>query len=400
MPEPRRSVETEARVAAAAILEHVFDASQEPGEVVDPLCAHVGQGDLLVKRKGAGGSRSSAATASGSIRLVPCASPRSWSSRADARCPGTEAEGFDHLGLIAPVESQGLGAEHVVQVRVKRRRRLARNGIGHLQTWDMESQVSVPTPAARRADAQPQVCPAEQIDIPPLQSPLFRHWTQMCPPISQTGVEPPQSVSLRHWTQVFGFTPVLHTGRPGTLAQSAALAHSAQLPETQAAAVALVQLASDAHSTQAADTQYGSTPAQGTHMPPPAPPRTAPTPTYARPTHARPPPGSARTCPTPSLAPPAGSMASAAQARAARVASAQGPVSPAAHRAPAAAAEACASPVLGHARTACPPPAWSARQTPTARARPPLPASPGTARNAPTRPTARACPASPCATRV
>ncbi|NCQ61681.1 MAG: hypothetical protein GW913_13570 [Myxococcales bacterium] len=54
MPEPRRSVETEARVAAAAILEDVFDASQELGEVVDPLCAHVGQGDLLVKREGRG----------------------------------------------------------------------------------------------------------------------------------------------------------------------------------------------------------------------------------------------------------------------------------------------------------------------------------------------------------
>jgi len=135
----------------------------------------------------------------------------------------------------------------------------------------MESQVSVPTPAARRADAQPQVCPAEQIDIPPLQSPLFRHSTQMCAPVSQTGVEPPQSVLLRHRTQVFGLAAVLHTGRPGTLAQSAALAHSAQFPETQAAAVALVQLASDAHSTQAADTQYGRAPAQATHMPPPAP---------------------------------------------------------------------------------------------------------------------------------
>ena len=158
----------------------------------------------------------------------------------------------------------------------------------------MESQVSVPTPAARRADAQPQVCPAEQVDIPPLQSPLFRHCTQMCAPVShlgvpplqspssrqptqmcapvsQPGVEPPQSVLLRHRTQVFGLAAVLHTGRPGTLAQSAALAHSAQFPETQAAAVALVQLASDAHSTQAADTQYGRAPAQATHMPPPAP---------------------------------------------------------------------------------------------------------------------------------
>jgi len=157
----------------------------------------------------------------------------------------------------------------------------------------MESQVSVPTPAARRADAQPQVCPAEQVDaplqspssrqptqmcapvsqfgVPPLQSPSSRQPTQMCAPVSQTGVEPPQSVSLRHWTQVFGFAAVLHTGRPGTLAQSAALAHSAQFPETQAAAVALVQLASDAHSTQAADTQYGSTPAQATHTPPPPP---------------------------------------------------------------------------------------------------------------------------------
>ena len=157
----------------------------------------------------------------------------------------------------------------------------------------MESQVSVPTPAARRADAQLQVCPAEQVDAP-LQSPLFRHSTQtrspvshfgvpplqsalsrqptqMCAPVSQTGVEPPQSVLLRHRTQVFGLAAVLHTGRPGTLAQSAALAHSAQFPETQAAAVALVQLASDAHSTQAADTQYGRAPAQATHMPPPAP---------------------------------------------------------------------------------------------------------------------------------
>ena len=157
----------------------------------------------------------------------------------------------------------------------------------------MESQVSVPTPAARRADAQPQVCPAEQVDaplqspssrqptqmcapvshlgVPPLQSPSSRQPTQMCAPVSQPGVEPPQSVSLRHWTQVFGFTPVLHTGRPGTLAQSAALVHSAQFPEMQAAAVALVQLASDAHSTQAADTQYGSTPAKATHTPPPPP---------------------------------------------------------------------------------------------------------------------------------
>ena len=135
----------------------------------------------------------------------------------------------------------------------------------------MESQVSVPTPAARRADAQPQVCPAEQVDIPPLQSPSSRQPTQMCAPVSQPGVEPPQSVSLRHWTQVFGLAAVLHTGRPGTLAQSAALAHSAQFPEMQAAAVALVQWASDAHSTQAADTQYGRAPAQATHMPPPAP---------------------------------------------------------------------------------------------------------------------------------
>jgi len=115
------------------------------------------------------------------------------------------------------------------------------------------------------------VCPAEQVDISPLQSPLFRHSTQTRSPVSHFGVPPLQSASPRQPTQVFGLAAVLHTGRPGTLAQSAALAHSAQFPETQAAAVALVQLASDAHSTQAADTQYGSTPAQATHTPPPPP---------------------------------------------------------------------------------------------------------------------------------
>ena len=115
------------------------------------------------------------------------------------------------------------------------------------------------------------MCPAEQVDISPLQSPLFRHSTQTRSPVSHFGVPPLQSPSPRQPTQVFGLAAVLHTGRPGTLAQSAALAHSAQFPETQAAAVALVQLASDAHSTQAADTQYGRAPAQATHMPPPAP---------------------------------------------------------------------------------------------------------------------------------
>ncbi len=94
-----------------------------------------------------------------------------------------------------------------------------------------------------------------QSDVDPLQSVSATHSTHSCVVVLQCGVPPLQFPSARHSTQVLGLAPVSQAGNPGTLAQSAALAHGAHAPDTQAALVALVQFASAIHSTHPPDTQ-------------------------------------------------------------------------------------------------------------------------------------------------